>query len=143
MLYKLLRLVNIFYTVKNIWKSYIWTVEYLLISFVESLFDCKTLQIGDVVLVSWCQKTKLKNVTHLSVNRRRRSSENTELEVFCAWVDGETTDTCHKLYPIISSIWTERNFRTIPREENIWSKFSAGRKFVRCRVNVALRWDLT
>ena len=57
-------------------------------------------------------ENQVKNVSHLSVNRRRRSSENTEL-----------------------------NFRTVPRERNIWSKFSAGRKFVRRRVNVALIFE--
>ena len=29
-------------------------------------------------------ENQVKNVSHLSVNRRRRSSENTELEAFCA-----------------------------------------------------------
>ena len=53
----------------------------------------------------------------------------------CAWGDGKTTDKCHELHPVISSIWTEGNFHTVPCEQNVRSKFSASRKH---RVNVAL-----
>ena len=58
-------------------------------------------------------------------------------ETLCAWGDGKTTDKCHELHLVISSIWTQGNFRTVPCEQNVRSKFSAGRKFVRHRVNVA------
>ena len=57
-------------------------------------------------------------------------------EMLCAWGDGKTTDKCHKLHPVISSTWTEGNFRTVPCEQNVRLKFSAGQKFVRHCVDV-------
>ena len=38
----------------------------------------------------------------------------------------------------VSSVWIESPKTVLACERNVWSKFSAGRKFVRCRVNVAL-----
>lgn len=58
-------------------------------------------------------------------------------ETLCAWGDGKTTDGCHKLHPVISSILTGESFRTIPSEKNVWSNFSAGRKLVQHGVNIA------
>ena len=46
--------------------------------------------------------------------------------------DGKTTDEGHKLHPVINSIWTERNFHTVTREQNVRSKF------IRYSVNLAL-----
>ena len=43
----------------------------------------------------------------------------------------------------VSSVWTEQNCWTVPCERNvIRSNLSSGPKFVRCRVNVALGYDV-